>query len=81
MPKKKTWRVHAYFEACASFDVVAETHDKAKRKAEDFLKNLSDSLVDTTVELDGKMLHIEDSDEGIREIDVEEDPREEDLYG
>ena len=69
---KKKWRVHAHFEACASFDVTAPGLTSAYAAARRFTDNLSGSLIDTTVELDGKTLHIEDSDEGVRDVEVDE---------
>ena len=72
----KTYRAHVYFEACASFDVEAETHEDAKLLAWNWLDHLPGDIVDTTVEVDGKHVHIEDANGGINEFDVEEEPYE-----
>ena len=70
---KKKWRVHAHFEACASFDVTAPGLTSAYAAARRFTDNLSCSLIDTEVEIDGKTVHIKDSDEGVRDVEVDED--------
>lgn len=72
----KVFRVHVYFEACASCDVAADTREDAERAARAWFEQLSGEIFDTTVELDGRQVHVEDANGGINEIDVEEEPYE-----
>lgn len=72
----RIFRAHVYFEACASFDVAAESRAVARLIARDWFENLPGAIIDTTVEVEGKQVHIEDVSGGINEIGIEEDPYE-----
>ena len=72
----KVFRAHVYFEACASFDVAAETREYAEAVARCWFAQLTDQVIDTDVVVEGRQMHVEDAMGGLNEIDVEEEPYE-----